>query len=308
MSPPPPVADSEPVKSTPASAPLPVVAKNAAEKPALKTTSATPKEKTVVEAAPAVVSGDKGTQKQEQNTPVKSDGLSLRTWLLLFLGAGGLAIAYWRFQKRRMELALAAALQSPSEPASNVPTDPTMRFTLGLLGKLEWKRFEQLVAQYYTKTGESAKRTGAGPDAPINIHISWKDDPRPFAGVRCVGGPVSIVDLKTLQALFEALTRQEIKRGYAVTTGSFQQAAREFAVEKGLALIPGDSFVEKLNALPEQARAELLRETIVGDFTTPTCPRCDVKMVKSNGREPRWVCPNRPTCEATIEANLLEME
>ena len=55
--------------------------------------------------------------------------------------------------------------------------------------------------------------------------------------------------------MIEAWLRQDpdrwpddIRRGYVVTTGKFNVPARDFAEEKHLTLLPGDIFLEKLNA------------------------------------------------------------
>jgi restriction system protein len=86
---------------------------------------------------------------------------------------------------------------------------------------------------------------------------------------------------------------EDIRRGYVVTSGKFNVPARDFAEEKHITLLPGDIFVEKLNALPDAARAEILQQVAVGDYTTPACPKCEAKM--GRGDEPGvWRCTAHP--------------
>jgi hypothetical protein len=105
-----------------------------------------------------------------------------------------------------------------------------------------------------------AAPTNAGPDGAVQIKISWKGEPRPFAYVRCVSNAAGLIDVKQLNELSAVLAADDIRRGYVVTPGRFTPAARGLAAEKQLTLMPGDVLLEKLNALPVAARKELLRE------------------------------------------------
>lgn len=210
--------------------------------------------------------------------------------IALLVIAGGIAYLWWRSRERRLELAATTVSRSPFV-VEQAPTTTGTRFTPELLVKLEWKRFEELVASYYNKTGVVAARTKAGPASPVHIRISWKGETRPFACVQCVSRPSGLIEAKQIQTLCDAIAAEDIRRGYVVTTGKFGVPARDLAEEKHITLLSGDIFLEKLNALPEAARSELMREAIVGDYTTPSCPACDVKMVRSAADSSVWQCP-----------------
>jgi hypothetical protein len=167
-------------------------------------------------------------------------------------------------------------------------------FTTATLAKLEWKRFQEVVEAYYYKTGVVALRTRAGPQSPVHIKISWKGEARPFACVRCISqarGPIGPVPLEELLAVLDA---EKIRRGYVVTSGVFNAAARELAERKQLTLMSGETLREKLNALPESARAELMQLAQEGDPTVPSCPVCDSKMSLSRENPPVWRCASHP--------------
>ena len=205
---------------------------------------------------------------------------------------GGIGYLVWRRRQRQIELAATAVSATPFAPvAVPTPTAPGTRFTVDLLGKLEWKRFEELVAAYYNKTGVVASRTKSGPEVPVHIRISWKGETRPFACVQCIPHPAGLVDAKPLQALCEILSAEDIRRGYVVSSGKFGVPARDLAEEKHITLLPGDIFVEKLNALPDPVRAELMKDATAGDYMTPTCPRCESKMARSPADPSAWQCP-----------------
>ena len=212
------------------------------------------------------------------------------TYLIAFFtiaGCGG--YLFWRYRQRQLELAASAVSNTPFSAAGATAT--SARFTAELLGQLEWKRFEELVASYYGKTGVVAVRTKTGPASPVHIKISWKGEARPFACVQCIAQAGGLIDVKPLQDLFAVLTAEDIRRGYVVTTAKFNVAARDFAEEKHFTLLPGDLFLEKLNALPDAARAELMHEVTAGDYTTPSCPKCEAKMVHSPEDPTLWQCP-----------------
>jgi len=168
------------------------------------------------------------------------------------------------------------------------------KFGPELLARLEWRRFEELVEAYYTKTGVVAVRTKTGPASPVHIKISWKGEPRPFACVHCIAHPEGLIEQKPLQDLNVVLAAEDIRRGYVVTTGKFSVVARDYAEEKSLTLLPGDIFLEKLNALPDSARTEIMQAITAGDYTTPSCPKCEAKMAKSKDDPPMWRCASHP--------------
>lgn len=216
-----------------------------------------------------------------------------RTYLIAFIViGGGVGFLIWRRKQRQLELAATSVSRTPFLPTATTGTGA--RFTPELLAKLDWKRFEELVASYYCKTGVVAVRTKSGPAAPVHIKISWKGEPRPFACVHCIARPAGLVDAKPLQELFTVISAEDIRRGYMVTTGKFNVPARDFAEEKHLTLLPGDIFLEKLNALPDTARNELMQEITTGDHTTPSCPKCEAKMVRSPDDPAAWRCSAHP--------------
>lgn len=174
--------------------------------------------------------------------------------------AGGLAYLWWRARERRLGLEASAASRSPFAVA--VSPDAAVAFTADQLGRLSQQKFEQLVASYYTKTGVVAERTQAGPSDPVHIKIFWKGEPKPFAAVQCHANPPALIQAEPLALLFETLSTAGIRRGYVVTTGKFGVEARDYAAEKTFTLLSGDLLLEKLNALPPMARAELFKETI----------------------------------------------
>jgi hypothetical protein len=223
--------------------------------------------------------------------PVESV-FTTQTYVIAFLAIGAAGYLLWLRRQRQLDLAATAVSRTPfSAPAS---TGSGAMFEGELIRKLEWKRFEELVASYYSKTGVVAVRTKTGPSSPVHVKISWKGEPRPFACVQCIAHPPSLIEAKCIQDLYAVLAAEDIRRGYVVTTGKFSIPARDFAEEKHLTLLSGDLFLEKLNALPDSARTELMEEITTGDYTTPSCPQCDAKAVRSDDDPSAWRCKSHP--------------
>ena len=202
-----------------------------------------------------------GSALEDESTPM------WRYALLVVVAIGGVGFFVWR---RRQADLLATSVENtpvraPSSATTTSVTTPPMPmrpretlFAAEFLSGLDEARFESLVAAYYVKTGVVAARANAGDAGPALIRISWKGEPRPFAGVLCLAQPRASIDATPLRELAAALAQEDIRRGHVVTTGKFTAAARDFAAENQLTLLPGDAFREKLNALPNGARAEIM--------------------------------------------------
>lgn len=283
---------------TPSNAPVPQVAPAVQASP---TPAANPSSEeaasAVQEAAPAAPTPTAPAKRQAtrhtnpppDDFPVDSVFTTQTYVIALVVIGGGIGYLVWRGRQRRLELAATAVSNSPFTPAS-VGGAAYARFSQDLLGKLEWRRFEELVAAYYNKTGVVAARTKSGPGGPVDIRISWKGEQRPFACVKCLSHTTGLVEVRPVKELSDALEAEGIRRGYVVTTGKFGIPARDLAEEKHITLISGDLFLEKLNALPDPVRAELLKDATAGDYTTATCPRCEIAMVRSQQDRANWTC------------------
>ncbi len=306
-------ATTPPVASTAATTPPPATSAPAestapktaeAAKPAEETPAVAPAETAKADEAATTAADDKkekaktkklGRRRLDDGELAEEPIFTTSTYLIgaVIIG-GGLAFIVWRMRQRQLELAASAVSRTPFSAPVAASAGGGAVFTADLLGKLEWKRFEDLVAAYYSKTGVVAARTKTGPASPVQIKISWKGEPRPFALVQCISHPSGLIDATRLQELVTVLAAEDIRRGYVVTTGKFNVPARDFAEEKHITLLPGDILLEKINALPDAARNELMTEIMTGDYTTPSCPKCEAKMVRNPDDSSQWRCATHP--------------
>jgi restriction system protein len=179
-------------------------------------------------------------------------------------------------------------------------SSPISELSFDLLNQLEWKRIERLVALYFQASGIRAECTQTGADGGVDVHLFRSGDSKLYAYVQCKAW-IGDVNVKLVRELFGVMAAENILEGYFVTTGSYTPDAITFAKGR-LVLVDGQDLVKRINNLPLEARSKVLTEITQGDYRTPTCPRCDVKLLfQETGTPPYWRC-NVPRCRYTMTA------
>ena len=177
------------------------------------------------------------------------------------------------------------------------------QWTAELLKRLEWRRFEELCAAYFETLGFEADLVHAGADGSGAITLYPQGSESAAILVQCRPWNAYRVGIKPVRGLHSAMTAANVAEGVLVTSGKFTQEARDFAGKEKISLIDGTDLVAKFSALvPEKALA-LLEYATEGDFLTPTCPACEIKMISRkstlHGRA-YWGCRNYPRCKQTF--------
>jgi len=117
--------------------------------------------------------------------------------------------------------------------------------------------------------------------------------------VACQAWNVYSVGIRPVRELVEAMRAQGVPEGAFVTSARFTPEAQALAGKHNVMLIDGADLVAKIQALAPERAAALLALATEGDFLTPTCPACGVKMTaRSNSPYGRkfWGCVNYPRC------------
>ena len=204
--------------------------------------------------------------------------------------------------------AFAQGLEDPhaADAASSLKT-----WSLELIRKLEWKRFEMLCAGFYEAKGYRPQTTRTGADGGIDILLYRKAGPEVFGIVQCKAWNTQPVGVKPARELYGVKAAENMPLAVFITSCDYTEDAKTFAHGKALQLITGDKLLKLLMDLPEQVSSGLLRRVTDGDYTTPTCPSCDLKMVRRKtgkgpfvGRE-FWGCPQYPRCRQTLRISAL---
>src|SRR5579859_3132032 len=175
------------------------------------------------------------------------------------------------------------------------------KWSLDLLRALEWHRIELLAKAYFETLGIKAELTPFGPDGGVDIKLYSEDSAKPRTFVQCKAHTWAI-DVKQVRELYGVMSAEGVPEGIFVTTSTFTSDAKAFANGK-INLIDGEDLVHKLRDLPERDSQKLFQVATKGDFMTPTCPACGVKMVdrvSTRDGSHFWGCRNFPSCKQLL--------
>ncbi|SEA68473.1 restriction system protein [Desulfuromusa kysingii] len=179
-------------------------------------------------------------------------------------------------------------------------------WSLVVLSRLEWKRFETVCSEYLKLLGHNATETKIGPDGGVDIVIHKDGQEKPVAIVQCKAWNTYKVGVKPVRELFGLMAAERVTTGMFITSGDFTSEAIDFAQGKRLRLIDGDKLLNGIKKLSADKQSQLLDIALEGDYTTPTCPRCGIKMKLrsakkgSNSGNKFWGCVNYPKCRSTL--------
>jgi restriction system protein len=192
-------------------------------------------------------------------------------------------------------------LEPHIEPTPESSEAATQDWSLNVLRKLEWKRFEALCVKYYETVGFKSKAARRGGDGGIEFKLYKNDGEQPIAIVRCKAWDNTIIDVKEVQELLAVMKYEKVTRGVFLTTGQYTGEAQSLAASKPLQLLDGSGLLRKIIKLPVESQQKLLRYALRGGFDTPTCPACGTKMTKQLGKSGKfWGCVSFPVCRQTF--------
>lgn len=174
-------------------------------------------------------------------------------------------------------------------------------WSLEALKLLEWKRFELLCVGYYEAMGFTVKTVPHGPDGGIDATLYKAGLDSPVAVVQCKAWnrPVKV---EQVRALGGVMHEHKVRRGvFWSLSGYVGRPVQESAERAGIQLLDGAAIIERIRALDQYKQATLLAQAFKGDYRTPTCAACGVKMVERAGKGgPFWGCKNYPACKVTL--------
>ena len=187
-------------------------------------------------------------------------------------------------------------------PAPNHPLPaPPTQWSLDAMRSLEWKRFELLCARYYEAVGFRSATLAAGADGGIDVKLFRIDPAKPLAIVQCKAWNGRQVGVKEIRELLGVMVHEQVARSIFITTGSYSADALAFGAANPIQLLDGPAFLGKLLDLPSDKQAALLAFAFDGDFYTPSCASCGVKMLARDSRRGAfWGCVHYPRCKTTL--------
>lgn len=167
-------------------------------------------------------------------------------------------------------------------------------WTLDVLNVLEWKRFEELCTHMFEHKGFTCKTTNLGSDEGIDIHLFFgKENPILDRIVHCKTWEKK-VGVELMREFFGTMQSQKAKRGSFVSRGGFTDEAIAFAAQNNIHTIDGKQLLEMIAKLELVEALVLLEQITEGDYVTPTCANCNIKLVPKSifSDRPYWNCIN----------------
>jgi restriction system protein len=224
--------------------------------------------------------------------------------ILLMAVLSFVAWAIWRNARNDDESTVTPSAPVTIDRSPPLYLKPT--WTRGLLSELEWKRFEDVVAAYSQELGYEAVTTRVGADGGVDVKLFQSGNPQPVMIIQCKAWDAYKVGIKPVRELFGVMAADKVANGAFFTTGEFTAEAEEWARDKNLDLVNGREFLSRIGQLPPTTQNKLLIVATEGDYTTPTCPSCNVKMILrtatkgANAGSEFWGCRSYPRCKQTF--------
>lgn len=175
-------------------------------------------------------------------------------------------------------------------------------WSLEVLDRVEWKRFEDLCCEFYREKGIRAETTRLGADGGIDIHLFQNEaDPTQLTAIVQCKALSKQVGVATVRELRGVMAHEKVEKAFFMAPNGFTDDARTFAAANRITLLDGKLFLAMLQRLPEASAKRLLDFATEGDWTIPTCPSCGAKMTARDSKRGRfWGCSTYPRCNSTL--------
>ena len=159
---------------------------------------------------------------------------------------------------------------------------------------------------YYQALGFGTRIDVGGADGGVDIILSMPPSELAATLARCKAWDAYRVGIRAVKELRISANAARTPDAVLLTSGRFTQEALDLAGKERIEMIDGAGLLKKIAALPPEKSAALLKFATSGDFLTPTCPSCSVKMTSrksTKGGRAFWGCKNYPQCKQTIFAS-----
>ncbi len=174
-----------------------------------------------------------------------------------------------------------------------------------LLRSLDWKRFEELSTELFRAIGFEAVICSAGPDGGIDVRLYNEDKSKPAVIAQCKAWVKTPVGVKTLRELRGVMAHEAVNEGIVLTTNLFTDEAIAFAKTNDIDAVDGKRFIEMIRTLNAHEQQRLLEFATTGDYLTPSCPSCGIKLIRRSGSFGEfWGCMNFPKCRYKLRNSI----
>lgn len=162
---------------------------------------------------------------------------------------------------------------------------------------------------YYESVGYRVTKTKAGADGGKDLLLYENDSELPCALVQCKSRAHRDIGVNYVRELLGVMTSEKVNKGVLITNSRFTREAIEFAKIHPIELINIYKLSSLVHELGVEKRLKLVEFLESTDFTTPTCPNCEVKLVERIRKKGKdigqkfWGCKNYPKCHYKLPMN-----
>ena len=132
------------------------------------------------------------------------------------------------------------------------PKNPSY-WNISLLNDLEWKRFEEVVSDYYRLIGYRSKVTRMGADGGVDIMLYHQQSEKPAILIQCKSWSKK-VGVNVVRELYGVMAADGVNHGIFATTSDYTNEARQWVAGKNVELLSGSNLVTMFNQLAENQR------------------------------------------------------
>jgi restriction system protein len=167
-------------------------------------------------------------------------------------------------------------------------------WTLDLLNAIEWRRFEELCSRMFEHKGFICKTQSHGADEGIDIHLYFGKEALTLDRIVQCKAWKKKVPVEPMRAFLGTIVATGASRGTFVSRGGFTEDALQFAAKNRIHTIDGPQLLELIANLGLVDSRILLERITEGDYTTPTCASCGIKLIPRllDTDNPFWGCRN----------------
>ncbi len=209
-------------------------------------------------------------------------------------------------RKKANEATLESKVEEPDwayKDVTDTAGEKAISWSLEMLQSLDWKRFEELSAALFSDMNLVTRNTRLGADGGIDIELYDKEAPDTLVAIAQCKAWSNPVGVRHVREFYGVMMATKVSRAYFVTTSTFTDDAVSFSKLTEVSLIDGFKFIKLIQSRSPEKSAELLKLATAGDYTTPTCPGCGLKMVTreaSNTGQAFWGCKSYPRCKGKL--------
>jgi restriction system protein len=128
---------------------------------------------------------------------------------------------------------------------------------------------------YFENLGYAVRKTKSGADGGADL-LLYNRQNNIDAIVQCKARKKQYVGVNYIRELLGTMTAKKIKKGILITNSYFTNDALMFASENSIETIDVATLARQIIKLEPSKKRRLLDFIETHDYTTPTCPNCEI--------------------------------